>query len=912
VGRSGKITTGARRASATIGAVALVGLGLLGTGGIAAAATPSLVTLSSEVVTNLAASTDTGAVSSSTPMTVGVGMVTDTAARNAAYTALFDPTSPTYHQFYTPASFNAAFGVDQAAADRVRAYVTRDGLHVVYANPDGSYMELSGTTGAVDSTFALTEHIYQGPSGSTFTANNVGPTVPSDVAGVSGLTSLTVATTPKLTTRALSTTKAAAAAHATAARKASTTKASTTKASTPADDTCEAPDPTGVAAGTDVCVGALTPQDVRDVYKVPSGDLGAGQKVAIFGEGELANVISDLRVFESTYNQPVVPVRELLIGDDLSDSSGDGEWDLDSQAITGMSPDLQELDFYFGSSLSDPSITATYNAWVNDPEGPLTGNSSFGGSEQLEYLGGFLEDSALQQADMEGRTMFTSAGDVGGSCLPGANGATNTGAPCVEYPASSPYVVGVGGTVLYTQATVTGAEVEPAQRALEYSWTYSGGGRSDFEAAPSWQTPAFPTGLAADVCAAGPGVGKSCRGVPDVSALSGDIVTNGYAYVNMGAVSEEGGTSLSSPLWAGSWANVQAAFQPNTTCANKSLVTATPVGSSAGFAAPELYAVGLNTTADPASFFDVGGTSDSVEGAGNGQQVSLPRSPVDPSGYDFVSGLGSPILSGLIDNLDCGHLTATTPTVYPTTSAGDLTVIEYGTTPPYDTPAEEGCSQNGQLSDPTGDATIPDPGGDAYDLTQVSLTSDSASTTFATTVVDATSDAANDVDYAFEFTYGANQYAVTVDTGASPTAELYELETTSTPAGLDVQVVPTALAALTPVIDTATNTISTTMPFTTFNTSQTPAPSPAYGIGSQLEQVAVFSAVGPALTALSNDFNVDPIDQADFLQCPYNVVSSAPSTLAESPLTALLPFAGIGIVAVFVGRRRRRSAGAAA
>jgi subtilase family serine protease len=59
-------------------------------------------------------------------------------------------------------------------------------------------------------------------------------------------------------------------------------------------------------------------------------------------------------------------------------------------------------------------------------------------------------------------------------------------------------------------------------------------------------------------CVAGANAGQTCRGVPDVSALSGDVATNGYAYVNEGVVSEEGGTSLSSPLWAGAWANVQA------------------------------------------------------------------------------------------------------------------------------------------------------------------------------------------------------------------------------------------------------------------------------------------------------------------------------------------------------------------
>jgi pseudomonalisin len=883
VDRYGIRSRAAQRAVAVLGACTLTALGVLSAGaGVAQADTSDPAAthvLTSEVVSGLTNDTAMGKASATAPMTVGVGLVVDQAARNAAYTALFTPGSPTYHDFYTPATFDAAFGVSQSDAQRVRAFATRAGLHVVYAAPDGSYLEISGTTAQVENTFSITEDTYLGPTGRTFTANTTGPTVPTDVAGVSGLTSLTTETT----------------------------------AASPADDTCESPvtTPGSPAAGADVCVGALTPQDVRDVYKVPSGDLGAGQKVAIFGEGELANVISDLRVFESDYSQPVVPVREVLVGDDLSDTSGDGEWDLDSQAITGMAPDLQELDFYFGSSLDDPSITATYEAWVNDPNGPLTGNSSFGGSEQLEYLGGFLEDMALQQAAMEGRSMFASAGDVGGSCLPGANGATNTGAPCVEYPAASTYVTGVGGTVLYTQANATGEEVEPATRALEYSWTYSGGGHSDFEPAPAWQITAFPTGTSTP-CIAGNDIGQTCRGVPDVSALSGDIVTNGYAYVSGGVISEEGGTSLSSPLWAGAWANVQAAYQPATACTVPDLVTAMGAGSNpgAGFAQENLYRVAENPTADPESFFDVGGTSDSVPLAGNAQQESLPRNAVtDPTGYDYVSGLGSPILTGLIDNLDCDHLTATTPTVYPTSPSGDLTVVTYGVTPPYNNLSADGCGPNGQLTDPAGDATVADPVGDGYDLTDVDLTSDATSTTFATTVVSAATDAANDVDYAFEFAYGAGQYAVTVDTGADPTAELYALTTMSTPAGLSVAVTSTALAALTPVVNTTTNTISTTMPFATFNTATTP--STPYGLGTVLQQVAVFTNAGPATVALDNDYNVDPIDQADFLQCPYTVSATAtpPSSLPEAPAEILLPIAAVVAGGLVIRRRNRRNRG---
>ena len=69
--------------------------------------------------------------------------------------------------------------------------------------------------------------------------------------------------------------------------------------------------------------------------------------------------------------------------------------------------------------------------------------------------------------------------------------------------------------------------------------------------------------------------GVMCRGVPDVAAQSGDILTNGYSIYGSGGWSSGGGTSLSSPLWLGMWARVQGA-----------------AGHNLGFAAPLIYRLG--------------------------------------------------------------------------------------------------------------------------------------------------------------------------------------------------------------------------------------------------------------------------------------------------------------------------------
>src|SRR5207247_2357204 len=138
---------------------------------------------------------------------------------------------------------------------------------------------------------------------------------------------------------------------------------------------------------------------------------------------------------------------------------GLGEWDLDETAVTGMSPDLAQLSFYFGQDLGDASINATWQAWANDSNGPAIGNSSFGGFEFLQVaLGGQVAfDDVLRSLTEEGRTMFNATGDTGGSCaaIIALNGIQNNGMPTVQSPASSPYVTAVGGTVLYTQTKNT-------------------------------------------------------------------------------------------------------------------------------------------------------------------------------------------------------------------------------------------------------------------------------------------------------------------------------------------------------------------------------------------------------------------------------------------------------------------------
>jgi subtilase family serine protease len=115
------------------------------------------------------------------------------------------------------------------------------------------------------------------------------------------------------------------------------------------------------------------------------------------------------------------------------------------------------------------------------------------------------------------------------------------------------------------------------------------------------------------------------------------VATNGYT-VTMGGQNDSagGGTSLASPLWMGMWTRIQAA----TLKAHKGVLTQ-------GFANPSLYRVASDPSKDAASFFDVGNGTASSPVTGNGIYTSLPRTSADPTGWDYVSGLGVPNVTEL-------------------------------------------------------------------------------------------------------------------------------------------------------------------------------------------------------------------------------------------------------------------------
>ncbi|MEX3954256.1 protease pro-enzyme activation domain-containing protein [Paraburkholderia sp. EG287A] len=325
------------------------------------------------------------------------------------------------------------------------------------------------------------------------------------------------------------------------------------------------------------------PTDFAKIYDADSLPAATNTTVGIISWGDMTQTIADLNTFTQNAHLPKVNTAVVADGSGVPVHDAELEWALDSQVIIGTSGGVKELIFYPAMSgdgndqVTDATLNAAFNKAVTDNKATII-NVSIGQDEHATYKDGALaaDDAVFKQAVAQGQIFSVSSGDAGAyvesHSKRGAQGYVGTfdGSSVttmidlskygVEYPASSPYVVAVGGTMLATTGTMTwGGETvwnggvdyadrdsngEPVDNAVRI-WA-TGGGVSVYEAAPSWQTAAL-------------GSSVTMRAVPDV-AFDAARSTGAYIIVNgQKRNSPIGGTSLASPIFVGGWARLESA-----------------------------------------------------------------------------------------------------------------------------------------------------------------------------------------------------------------------------------------------------------------------------------------------------------------------------------------------------------------
>src|SRR6202451_1879113 len=455
----------------------------------------------------LANVTELGALSPTTSLHIVVGMKMRNAAQvQPTLKRMLTPGDPLYGTSFTVSQFVDQFGPTAAQVEAVQNYLSGYGFKNLAVSDDRLLIQADATASQVESAFN-TALVSFSQKGKTIFANTMDAQVPaslsSTVLAVLGLNNI------------------------------SGLHSDLMKYTDPCPPpACPAPDPSNEAYGAqqyqiayDAAEPGATPtatnlkQKLSDACNtaigiIAEGDLGKVSAKSPNGPGNPASsstgVIHDLYLYEQLYKLPPVPVTIVNAGIPSPDVSGIDEWDLDSQTSTGIAQMVKALYFYVATSLTDSDIGLAINKVVTQNKVKAF-NMSFGECEIFPYLDGamVLDDEMFGEAALLGMTPFASADDNGSACpVVPTNGVPLSGPPTVSYPASSPYVIAVGGTNLVTNTNFTYDE--------ETAWEGGGGGVSTFETSPFWQgytgsgtVPIVPSSEAGD------------RGVPDVAMCAG-------------------------------------------------------------------------------------------------------------------------------------------------------------------------------------------------------------------------------------------------------------------------------------------------------------------------------------------------------------------------------------------------------
>lgn len=487
-----------------------------------------------------------------------------------------NPASARYHQWLTPAQFAAQFGLSSTDLGKVKDWLGSQGFTVTGVANGGQFISFTGTAAQAQTAFGTSIHRLS-YNGETHYASVTNASIPAAIAavvsGVAGLHDF---------------------------RMKPHVKANAVR-----------PSFTSSVSGSHF----IAPGDLYTIYGMKglqgSGIDGTGVTIAVTGQVDINT--ADITAFRtaaglSTANLPTTiheggdpggvkacsssnvnncPTPNQL---DLAESTLDLEWS------SAMAPGATVL-FVNGPDIMLNAITQAVDQNLAQIVTTSYGACEAGwGTTELSLLGAIFKQAAAQ-----GQTVLSASADDGATDCD--TGPSATQGLTVDFPASSPYVTGMGGTQLSdgsgTGATQYWANSEGASSnggsALGYIpevvWTdvsagsfgATGGGASGYFTKPAWQV---GTGVPND----------GSRDVPDISLNASDAHDEFLYCVNVSPVTSTsscstgfraqdttltvaGGTSFDSQIFGGMLALIEQ-----------------KIGGRVGNANPVLYALANNPT----------------------------------------------------------------------------------------------------------------------------------------------------------------------------------------------------------------------------------------------------------------------------------------------------------------------------
>ncbi len=342
----------------------------------------------------------------------------------------------------------------------------------------------------------------------------------------------------------------------------------------------------------------LRPAAIANVYKLsglsPTSGAGAGQIIAIVDAFHDPNALSDLNKFDAQYGY-----AHLSSCTSLS-QSGPCFKQADPQGTPRANAGwvLEEsLDIEWAHAEAPAAkivlVEAASNSNTNLFNAVQSANSLGATEVSMSWGGGeFSGETTLDSHFTHAGTFYTaSAGDSGHAA---------------EYPAASPHVMAVGGTTLNGCSGTSCSGFKS-----ETTWSGSGGGASAVEPLPGYQSgytgPVFHASTISLLTG-----GK--RGIPDVSfeanPSTGVSIFDSTRIQGQSGWFTVGGTSVGAPNWAGILAAGRAA------------------GKTALQGSSAIYSGGYKTN---------------LRDVTSGTNGTCGTDCTAGTGYDLVTGLGSPI-----------------------------------------------------------------------------------------------------------------------------------------------------------------------------------------------------------------------------------------------------------------------------
>jgi subtilase family serine protease len=563
--------------------------------------------------------------------------------------------------FLTAQQFRSQFAPSQTSVNAVSSWLKGQGFALGHVPDNRKYVEASGTVSQAAAAFGTTFSQYS-VDGTVLRSNDTALTMPSSLTGVEAVLGLDESA-------ALVHRDAAPPAAFVNARPCSAYWAEKTVTNTGTPDGTVLPTTPNLPFAPCGYAGAQLQGAYGVTGALNSGNDGSGITVGVVDAYASPTIVRDVEAYSTLHGLPainghfsqiVAPGTFNRPANKRQDPAGwSGEETLDIEAVHTMAPGADIV--YAGSANNFQDMDAALNHLVDTHRADIITNSYGWGGEALPK--GYIkpQNDIFIQAAATGISLFFSSGDSADE-TGGVAGAT----PTPDWPASSPWVTAVGGTSmgiternsrLFELGWETGkstlvkgsGSVSPVW-ATPFFLYGSGGGTSRLFTQPSYQAGVVP-GLIS-----GTG-GAAMRTVPDVSALgdpnTGFLVGQTQRFPDGHDFYSEyriGGTSLSSPLYAGMFALVQQKAR-----------------HAYGLANPALYATRAAssdiTKADAGTYPGVVRT-DFVNGVDDTNGYVYSERLLDyESGltihvtdkYDTVTGIGSPNGPGWLDALVAYH-----------------------------------------------------------------------------------------------------------------------------------------------------------------------------------------------------------------------------------------------------------------